>query len=155
MQDVHIRRALIQAVAYALYPWIADPRVKLVWYSRVVYVLCVVIAVFGHKQCLMISELVVIQLFFTMIGMSGKSGYSLNFPLLRTVATVVYGVVLSAIVTLALFCFEGAKWLVVLVAGGAVQYDYVFYLSSIIFVVLMTTWLLATRTSNATDHVEG
>lgn len=155
MQDVHKRRALKQRAACALYPWIADPSVKLVWYSRVVYALCAVVAAFGHKQCLMISELLVIQLFFTMIGMSGRSRYSLNFRLMRTVANFVFGVWFSAVVTLALFCFEGVKWLVPLVTGGAVQYDHLFYVSTIIFVVLMTTWLLATRTPNARDHAEG
>ncbi len=155
MRNVPSVRTLKKASARALYPWFADPGVKLVWYSRVVYALCVVIAAFGHKQCLMISELVGIQLFFSMIGMSGRSRHSLNSRLLRTLASVVFGVWLSAVVTLALFCFEGVKWLVALVSGGTVQYDYVFFLSSIIFAVLITTWLLATRASNTADHMEG
>lgn len=145
MQDVSSTRSGMTALAQALYPWFTNPSVRLVWYSRVVYALCVAVAAFGHKECLMISELVGIQLFFSLIGMSGGSRHSLNSHLLGTLAGVAFGVAFSALLTFGLFCFEGVARLVIFVDGGAVQHDYVFYMSPVIFAVLIVTWLLATR----------
>lgn len=129
-----------QAAAQTLYPWLADPCVDRVWLSRAVYALCVAVAAVEHKDCLMVSELIGIQLFFSMIGMSRGQRYGVPSRALRTVAYVVFGIAFSAIITLALFCFEGVA---ILAGGTAQQHELVLYLSPVIFAVLVANWLLA------------
>lgn len=48
--------------------------------------------------------------------------------------------------------FEELTLLVELANGRATHYDYVFYLSPVIFVVLTSTWLLAAKSSNTMNR---
>lgn len=141
---------LRKAFAQALYPWIADPSVNLIWFSRIVYAILVAIAVFGHKECLVISQIIGIQIFFSLMGMNRASQHSLKSRLLHTLASGVIGMAFSAVVTLSLFCFEEVALLVAVVTGGTVQHTYVSYLSLIVFVVLATTWFVIAGMSKRT-----
>lgn len=151
MADSSMRQMRKRAFAYALYPWIADPGVKLVWFSRGVYLSCVAIAAFEHGKCQLIAQIIGIQTFFSLIGMNGKSRRSLKSPILRTSTSTILGLYCSAVLTLALFCFKEIAILVDAVTGRTVQYDDVFYPSVVIFVVLATTWVLVERLSTAAD----
>lgn len=151
MEDASKRRIRKRAFAYVLYPWITDPSVKFVWFSRGLYLFCVVVAAFEHKECLFISQIIGIQVFFSLVGMNGASRYSLKPRVLRFLANVTIGLFFSAVLTLALFCFKEAEILAAIITGSTMQYDYVFYLSVLIFVLLATTWLLVERRTNTVD----
>jgi hypothetical protein len=154
MSDVITGDKLKEGLAHALYPWIADPSVRLVWPCRIVYAICAIVAAFGHKECPMVSEIIGIQIFFTsLMGMNTKSRYSLKSPLLRKSASAVIGLALSTIVTLSFFCFEGAAQLVTFTIKGVIQPTYVSYLSPFIFLLLASTWFLVAKMQNVTESL--